>query len=99
VTYTGLGSANYLESLGVNPASSLSMSGLAAKEIFRASQEAEPYASKLVSVEIEGASASTPYGGETVALGNFFSGYPSMTEPVFAILVNLDTVYSGSETP
>ena len=99
VTYTSLPDANIAEALGLNTASAQSMSGLCAKLILQASAAQEAYASALVAVGFTNDQAVSPYGGQSVALGTFFKGYPQVTEPLFAEIVNLDAAYSGAEIP
>ena len=99
VTYTTLPDANIAEALGLNTASAQSMSGLCAKLILQASAAQEAYASALVAVGFTNDQAVSPYGGQSVALGTFFKGYPQVTEPLFAEIVNLDAAYSGAEIP
>ena len=97
ITYTSIPMGTTIAGLGVNVQSSLSMSGFAAHLIIEASADSQEYSSSLVALEMQGNTASSPYAGRTVPVANYFSGYPDFSVPVFAMLVNFDSNFSGPE--
>lgn len=96
-TYTGLPNSTRMEAIGYNIASTISMNGLMAKLILRASSDQVSLAYMLVAVQVLGGTASSPFTGRSVNLSSYFTGQPTPTAPIFGELINMDSAYSGVE--
>lgn len=94
-TYTGAPSQAIASALGYNAASPLSMAGMMEKMVMRASLAQQPLAYMLIAVQVQNGVASSPFTGRSIALSNYFSGYPETAVPIFAELINMDTLYAG----